>query len=69
MTADWEKLQADLAALKAAVAQMRATCAELDLSEIESLLAPVRGCTVELIALRSSLEKIRLGRTGDDADR
>jgi hypothetical protein len=65
MNAHWEKLEADLAALKLSVAAMRESSGQLSEVEIERLLAPVRGCTVELIALRSSLEKIRQDRTDD----
>jgi hypothetical protein len=65
MNADWKKLEADLAALKLSVAAMRESSARLSEPEIDRLLAPLRGCTVELIALRSSLEKIRQERNGD----
>jgi hypothetical protein len=44
---------------------MRESSARLSEPEIDRLLAPLRGCTVELIALRSSLEKIRQERNGD----
>jgi hypothetical protein len=44
---------------------MRVNSGKLSEVEIDRLLAPLRGCTVELIALRSSLEKIRQERTGD----
>ncbi|HEX4078935.1 MAG TPA: hypothetical protein VHX61_08700 [Rhizomicrobium sp.] len=59
MNAGWERQEADLAALKLSVAAMRENYARLGETGIERLLAPLRGCTVELIALRSSLEKIR----------
>jgi hypothetical protein len=67
MNTDWEKLEADLATLKLSVAAMRENSGKLSEVEIERLLAPLRGCTVELIALRSSLEKIRQDRIGGKA--
>jgi hypothetical protein len=62
MTTDWENLEADLMRLKTAVATLREKCSELDQAEIERLLVPIRGCMVELIALRSSLEKVKMER-------
>jgi hypothetical protein len=44
---------------------MRENSGKLTEVEIERLLPPLRGCAVELIALRSSLEKIRQERAGD----
>jgi hypothetical protein len=62
MTTDWENLEADLVRLKTAVAVLREKCGELGQAEIERLLVPIRGCMVELIALRSSLEKVKMER-------
>jgi hypothetical protein len=62
MNAGWEKLQADISALKAAVAELRERTAELDVAEIDRMLPPVRSCLVELIALRSSLERAGVER-------
>lgn len=64
MNADWKKLETDLAAIKRVAAALRERCGELDFPEIERLLAPLRGCMVELIALRSSLEKTKSERAG-----
>lgn len=62
MNGKWEKLDADISALKAAVADLRERCSELKVAEIDRMLPSVRGCLVELIALRSSLEKARADR-------
>jgi hypothetical protein len=59
MHTDWETLEADLARLKRNAAELREKCSELNPAEIEKVLAPLRGCMVELIALRSSLEKVK----------
>jgi hypothetical protein len=59
MNAEWEKLGADLARMKQNAAALRERCSELSSAEIGKLLAPLRGCMVELIALRSSLEKVK----------
>lgn len=59
MNAEWEKLEAALSALKGAVARLRERSGELHAEEIDRLLPAVRGCLVELIALRSSLEKAK----------
>lgn len=65
MNAEWNKLEADLAGLKRSAAELREKCSELDPAGIETLLAPLRGCMVELISLRSSLEKVKSERSGD----
>lgn len=65
MNTDWENFETDLVRLKRNAAELREKCTELDQAEIERLLAPLRGCMVELIALRSSLEKLKMERPGD----
>lgn len=65
MIADWENLEMDLVRLKQNAAELREKCSELNQAEIERLLVPLRGCMVELIALRSSLEKLKTERPGD----
>ncbi|HTT82203.1 MAG TPA: hypothetical protein VMF67_01850 [Rhizomicrobium sp.] len=65
MTTDWENLEADFIRLKQVAAGLREKCAELDQADIERVLAPLRGCMVELIALRSSLEKVKAERLKD----
>ncbi len=60
MNKDWENLEADLVRLKRNAAELRENCSMLNQAEIERLLAPLRGCMVELIALRSSLEKVKM---------
>ena len=62
MNADWKKLERDLEALKLFAATMREKSDELAASEIEGMLAPLRGCMVEMIALRSMLERARQKR-------
>jgi hypothetical protein len=62
MNVDWENLEADLVRLKRNAAALREKCSELSLTEMEKLLSPLRGCMVELIALRSSLEKVKAER-------
>jgi hypothetical protein len=62
MNTDCENLEADLVRLKREAAALREKCSELGQTEIERLLAPLRGCMVELIALRSSLEKVKADR-------
>jgi hypothetical protein len=59
MNKDWETLEMDLVRLKRNAAELREKCSELNQTQIEKLLAPLRGCMVELIALRSSLEKLK----------
>jgi hypothetical protein len=63
MDADWEHLESDLVRLKRNAALLREKCGELGEAEIEALLGPLRGCMVELIALRSSLEKVKADRS------
>jgi hypothetical protein len=65
MNTDWNSLEADLVRLKRNAAELREKCSELTHAEIETLLAPLRGCMVELIALRSSLEKVKAEPPGD----
>jgi hypothetical protein len=65
MNADWENLEADLIRLKRVAAVLRESCSALNVDEIETLLAPMRSCMVELIALRSSLEKVKTERSED----
>jgi hypothetical protein len=62
MNTDCENLEADLVRLKREVAALREKCSELSQIEIDRLLSPLRGCMVELIALRSSLEKVKADR-------
>jgi len=62
MSGNWEDLERDLATLRTSVAALRGKSGELRQAEIEPLLAAVRACIVELIALRSSLEKDRPGK-------
>jgi hypothetical protein len=66
MNMEWESLEADLFRLKQNAAGLREKCSELSQAEIEKLLAPLRGCMVELIALRSSLEKAKADRGDPD---
>jgi hypothetical protein len=63
MNKDWETLEMDLVRLKRNAAELREKCSELNQTQIEKLLAPLRGCMVELIALRSSLEKLKDDRS------
>jgi hypothetical protein len=62
MNTDCKNFEADLVRLKREAAALREQCSELSQTEIEGLLAPLRGCMVELIALRSSLEKVKADR-------
>jgi hypothetical protein len=62
MNKDWDDLETDLVHLKHEAARLREKCSEVDPANIEKLLAPLRGCMVELIALRSSLEKAKVDR-------
>jgi len=68
MNAEWKNLESDLVQLKQSAAGLREKCAELTAAEIETLLAPLRGCMVELIALRSSLEKVKAERGEPNGD-
>jgi hypothetical protein len=69
MDTNWEKLERDLADLKASISAIRNSACDLSVVDIERLLIPVRGCIVELIALRSSLEKIKGDRAADHGAR
>jgi hypothetical protein len=59
MNADWEKIERDIVALKSAIAARRGELEQLSIPEIESLLTAARGCMVELIVFRTSLEKAK----------
>ncbi|HEX4159582.1 MAG TPA: hypothetical protein VHY79_14020 [Rhizomicrobium sp.] len=69
MNTDSENLEADLVRLKRDAATLREKCSDLGQDEIERLLSPLRGCMVELIALRSSLEKVKADRSEPHAVR
>lgn len=62
----WENLENDVAALKTSIASLRERLGELTPAEIDRLLSPLRACMVEMIALRSSLDKARKNRGGAD---
>jgi hypothetical protein len=66
MIAEWKNLETSILAVKLAAASLRERSSELSAAEIDRLLPPVRGCLVELIALRSSLEKAKSERAGQE---
>ena len=63
MNSDWKKLERDIEALKLSVAHLREKSDGLAPSDIDALLAPLRGCMVEMIALRSTLERQKRSKT------
>ena len=63
MNADWKNLERDIEALRISVASLREKPDELAASDIDGLLTPLRGCMVEMIALRSTLERQKRHKT------
>lgn len=68
MDMDWKRLERDVQALTLSITELRAKLGGLHARDIERLLAPLRACMVELIALRSSLEKAKNGPSTGNAE-
>ncbi len=62
MTTKPENLMRDLVAIKQAAAALRENADDLTVPQIDALLPLVRACAAELIALRSTMDRVRTRR-------